>query len=267
MSTGEPPSLFDLDRLRASLQIAALEYHPTIGSTNDRALELVRAGQVVPKTLILAGEQTAGRGRGGNRWWSGDGALTFSYIDRPGTSLDRASWPRWTLVAAVAVCDVIELFAPDLQPGIRWPNDVHVAGKKISGILVEAPAVVPGQQQLLILGLGLNVNNSLAGAPAEIRAVGTCLSDLTQSSHDLTEVSLRLLNRLGQLTARLEAGDRDLVDRWQSLCILKGRRVGLKLGEREVLGSCQGIADDGALILETSAGRERFFGGVLTRVE
>lgn len=267
MNSDEPTSRFDLERLRAAPQIAALEYHPTIGSTNDRALELVRAGQVAPKTLILAGEQTAGRGRGSNRWWSGDGALTFSYIDRPGTSLDRASWPRWTLVAAVAVCDVIELFAPDLQPGIRWPNDVHVAGKKISGILVEAPAVAVGQSQMLILGLGLNVNNSLAGAPSEIRAVGTSLSDLTQSRHDLSEVLLRLLERLEQLTSRLETGDRDLVERWQSLCILQGRRVGLKLGEREVLGTCQGIADDGALILQTAAGRERFFGGVLTRVE
>lgn len=267
MNSGDPAALFDLDRLRAAPQIAALEYHSSIGSTNDRALELVRSGAASAKTLILAGEQTAGRGRGSNRWWSGDGALTFSYIDRPGAALDRASWPRWTLVAAVAVCDVIELVAPDLQPGIRWPNDVHVAGKKISGILVEAPVVAPGQQQLLILGLGLNVNNSLEGAPPEVRAVGTSLSDLTQSRHDLSEILLRLLERLDQLTARLESGDRELVDRWQSLCILRGRQVGLKLGDREVLGHCQGIAEDGALILETSAGRERFFGGVLTRVQ
>ncbi|MBL9122218.1 MAG: biotin--[acetyl-CoA-carboxylase] ligase [Planctomycetaceae bacterium] len=258
---------FDLDRLRAAPHVAALEYHATLGSTNDRALELVRTGQVAPQTLILAAEQTAGRGRGGNRWWASPGALTFSYVERLAPTLDRAAWPRWTLVAAVAVCDVIESLAPDLRPGVRWPNDVHVAGKKISGILVEAPAVAGAQPPLLVLGIGLNVNNSLAGAPDEVRAVATSLVDLTRQRHDRTDVLLRLLARLQQLTLRLAAQDSELVERWQALCILKGRRVGLRLGEREVLGLCQGIAPDGALQLDTPAGRERFFGGVLTRVE
>ncbi len=257
---------FDLDRIRAAPQIATLEYHETIGSTNDRALELVRSGSICPPALLLAGRQTAGRGRGANRWWSSDGALTFSYVHRRAGDFDRTHWPRLALVAAVSVCDVIEELAPELKPGIRWPNDVHIAGKKISGILVEVPAVVAGEQ-LLVLGLGLNVNNSLADAPPEIRSVGIALVDLAKRSFDLTDVLLRLLERLELQTALLAAGEPALVSRWQSLCLLKGRQVVLRLGERDVAGMCHGIAEDGAIVLDTLAGRERFFGGVLTHVE
>lgn len=258
---------FDLDRLRASPQIGALEYYATIGSTNDRALELVRAGKLVPPTLILAAEQTAGRGRGSNRWWSGAGALMFSYVDRPHGQLDRSQWPRWALAAAVAVCDIVEQLAPDLRPGIRWPNDVHVAGKKICGILVEAPAAHDPARQFLVLGLGLNVNNALADAPAEIQAVGASLADLTGGHFDATLVLTLLLERLALHTARLAAGDATLVERWQALDLLRGRQASLRLGERDVVGECQGIGPDGALLLGTSNGRERFFGGVLTRVD
>jgi BirA family biotin operon repressor/biotin-[acetyl-CoA-carboxylase] ligase len=267
MSIPEQPALFELDRIRKAPQVATLEFHPTIGSTNDRALELIRAGGVTPPLLILAGEQTSGRGRGDHRWWSSAGALTFSYVTRPPRDFDRARWPRLALVAAVAVCDVIEELAPALKPGIRWPNDVHVAGKKACGILVEVPGATNADGQLLVLGLGLNVNNSLADAPPEVRAVGTSLTDLTGKHFDLTDVLLRLLDRLELQTARVAAGDDEIVSRWRQLCLLTGRRVTLRVGERDAVGRCQGIADDGALVLETQTGRERFFGGVLTRVE
>lgn len=270
MNQDESRPCFDLDRLRASPQVATLEYRATIGSTNDRALELLRAAAIAPPLLILTGQQTAGRGRGNNRWWFGSGALAFSYVVRPPATLDRSHWPRWTLVAAVAVCDVIEQLAPSLRPGIRWPNDVHVAGKKISGILVEAPAPTANAEQLLVLGLGFNVNNSLADAPEAIRAVGTSLADLTrhesQASFDLTDTLLRLLKQLEVHTGRLAAGDPGLVRRWQELCVLRGRRVGLRLGDRDVTGQCLGIADDGALLLDTATGCERFYAGVLTSV-
>lgn len=219
--------------------------------------------------MILAGQQTAGRGRGSNRWWSSGGAITFSYVTRPAAALDRAHWPRLSLAAAVAVCEALAELAPGLQPGIRWPNDVYVADKKISGILVEVP-VSSGESksgELLVLGLGLNVNNSLADAPAEIRAVGVSLADLTGTRYDLTDVLLRLLERLETAWKQLAAGDQALVRRWQELCLLTGRCVELRLGDRELSGRCAGIGDDGALLLETAAGVERFFGGTLTRVE
>jgi BirA family biotin operon repressor/biotin-[acetyl-CoA-carboxylase] ligase len=264
MSTQQPA--FNLERIRKAPQVAALEYHDSIGSTNDRALELVREGGVTAPLLILAGRQTAGRGRGANRWWSSDGALTFSYVMRPPREFDRAKWPRLALVAAVSVCEVIRELAPERQPGVRWPNDVHVSGKKISGILVEVPAAASHEPRL-VLGIGLNVNNSLAGAPPEIAAVGTSLADLEGHPFDLTDVLLRLLEQIELQTARLAAGDPELVHQWQSLCLLEGRRVTLRLGEREVAGLCHGIAEDGSLEIETAAGRERFFGGVLVQVE
>lgn len=245
--------------------MAALEYHDSIGSTNDRALELARGATVPVPLLVLAARQTAGRGRGTNRWWSSPGALTFSYVTRLPKDVDRARWPPLALSAAVAVCELIEELAPSLQPGIRWPNDVYVAGRKISGILAEVPAAAA--DPLLVLGLGLNVNNSLADAPREIATVGTALVDLAGEPFELTDVLLRLLQHVERQAARWTAGDPALARRWSALCLLRGRRVALRLGERSVEGHCHGIAADGALELETPAGRQRFFGGALVHVE
>ena len=153
---------FDLDRIRPRGLCGEVEFHAEIGSTNDRAAELACGGQLACPVLVLAAHQTGGRGRGSNRWWSAPGALTFSLVlDAQHVGLPTERWPQIALAAGAAVGDASSNRFRKRRR-LKWPNDVYLAGKKTGGILVEVPADGRGQ---LIVGIGVNVNNSLAALP------------------------------------------------------------------------------------------------------
>ena len=258
-------STLDLHRLTSSERFAHVELHDVLPSTSDLALRRASAATLETPALIVANEQTAGRGRGKNRWWSSPGALTFSLVVEPARlALDEQSWPRFSLAAAVAICDVV---APLVQPsccGIHWPNDVFVDEKKVAGLLVEAPSAAADVPRRLVLGIGLNVNNSLLTAPVDVRRVGASLSDLAGRSFDLTEILLTLVERLEVRLGQLAAAEEPLVQAWQSRCLLRGRRIELADG---TAGRCQGIDVDGALLLECNGVQRRIYSGVLKAVE
>lgn len=259
--------LYDLPRLRAAAGLAHVDWHETLPSTNDLALKLSQAGALPAPALILADEQTAGRGRGSNRWWSGRGAILCSLvIDPDAQALETNLWPRVSLAVAVGICRAVTRMAPHVEPGLRWPNDVYVGQRKLGGILVESPAAVVPHRRLVI-GFGLNVNNSWRGAPHELQHVGVSLVDLCHGPLDLTTALLTMLEEINLQVDRLSAGDPELPDEWQSRCLLTGRLVEIECGQRRTLGSCQGVDVDGGLLLATEAGVERFHAGVLKMVE
>lgn len=246
-------------------------------STNDRALQLAAQTDLPTPLLVLAEEQTAGRGRGSHRWWSQPGALTFSLVlDAAALQPRPEHWPRVSLTAAVAVCEVLESLVPHLSCGIRWPNDVVLAGRKICGILPELAQppreprnriIEPPLPARLVLGVGVNVNNSLAAAPPDVRAIGTSLFDLTGDCYDLTDLLVQVLERLSRGLIALAKGDPQLARVWAQRCVLQGRTIELQTGPTQVRGICKGIDLEGALVLHTPRGRERSFGGVVTAVE
>src|SRR5579862_3978982 len=163
----------DLERIVATGLIGGYEFHSEIGSTSDRAAELVKQPRLACPFLVLAERQTAGRGRGSNWWWSAPGGLTFSLaLDARQCGLPVERLPLVALAAGLAVCDAIEPLLPGVAVRLKWPNDVYVAGRKACGILVEAPGVSPAR---LIVGIGINVNNTFAAAPRELQQVGTAL--------------------------------------------------------------------------------------------
>jgi BirA family biotin operon repressor/biotin-[acetyl-CoA-carboxylase] ligase len=262
------PSL-DLERLRRDSFVANVEWHQALPSTNDHALQLAAIEALDTPLLVLADEQTAGRGRGSNRWWSGTGGLTFSLVldpDRIGTrSLKTEHWPRVALTAGVALCEALVGLAPHLDYGLKWPNDVLLSGKKVAGILVEIPPARPPVPRRIVLGMGVNVNNSLADAPIEIQERGAALCDATGLEFDVTQVLLAWLARFTDNLDALAVDDPELPIRWQSRCVLSGKSVELQAGERAIRGICRGIGSDGALLLDTPAGPERLYGGVLVR--
>lgn len=259
--------LYDLARLRAESGLAKIEWHATLGSTNDRALHLCQSGDLPAPALILADEQTAGRGRGANRWWSGRGAILCSLaIDPDAQSLDTNLWPRVSLAVAVGICRAVTELAPHVAPGLKWPNDIYVGQRKLGGILVESPAA-PASKRRLVIGFGLNVNNSWRAAPAELEHVGVSLVDLCGGPLDLTSTLLAALREISRTVDRLASGDPDLPDEWQTRCLHTGRLVELECGSRRVWGTCQGVDRDGGLLLATDAGTERFHAGVLKIVQ
>ena len=268
------PATLDPDRISRASFVQHVEWHDRISSTNDRGMTLAADPGLATPVLIAAGEQYAGRGRGKNRWWSDTGALTFTLVFDPhgdqeklgSPALPADCWPRIALTAGVALCDVLHKLVPDVPMGLKWPNDVLLEGKKIAGILVEVPPAAPPTPRRLVLGMGINVNNSLAAAPADLQSSGTSLAEAGSALFDLTDLLIAWLNCFADHLHALATADPALPERWQSLCALSGKTIELQSGNRTVRGLCRGIDADGALVLDTPAGPERLYAGALVRV-
>lgn len=250
----------DLERLVAAGLVARVEHYETISSTHDRAHEVARSTDPGPlPLLVVAEQQTAGRGRGSNRWWTGHGSLAFSLLFDPARrTAANEPLPGRSLAIGAAIVDTVAPLLPGHTVGLHWPNDVFVGEKKIAGTLVD---VLAGGRH--VLGIGLNVNNTLSGAPDEVRGRAASLCELSGERIDRTAL-------LAALLVNVNAALRDFVDdpqafggQFQELCLQTGRDVTIEAGGRRTTGRCVGIGPDGALLLETGDGLQRFYSGVL----
>jgi len=265
----------DLERIVSETFVAQVDYHETVGSTNDRALEFSHAAEDQFPLLVLAESQTAGRGRGANQWWSSCGALTFSVLlATEAAGLPTERWPQVSLTVGLAVCEALEELLARGVPttslavlpmvSLKWPNDVYIEGRKICGVLVEAP---PDRQGRLLLGIGVNVNNSVNNAPDELQSTATALCDLTGRHVALTDVLIEVLKRLAERLQPSDLWNAQVREGWRRRCFLTGQKIRVDLGVRQSEGVCRGIDDDGALLLDAEGQVERHFAGVVTRLE
>ena len=176
------------------LPIQTLEYHESIPSTNDRVKELLRQ-KVKPllPCLVAAKLQTAGRGRGNKRWWSGEGAILMSLgFELSPVNFSREELPTLSIKSAQSVAHILSRYLPQHKIEVHPPNDVYVDGKKICGILLESPTPQYG-----ILGIGLNVNNRLCGVPPEFADQPiTSMIDLLGKETDSARLTSELLCEL-----------------------------------------------------------------------
>jgi BirA family transcriptional regulator, biotin operon repressor / biotin---[acetyl-CoA-carboxylase] ligase len=248
-------------RLRLPAVVTQVEYSTVVDSTNDVARRLAAE---LPRTaclLVAAEEQTAGRGRGSNRWWTGAGSLAFSLLVDPSRyGIEVRYGCMVALAAATAVIETATLHLPSPAVGIRWPNDVYIGRRKLAGILVEALA--DGRQ---IIGVGLNVNNSVAAAPPEVSSIATSLVDEIGGPLDRTEVLSQLVTAVDDALERLAEDRPSLANLANDLCLQREEVLRVQLGDETVVGRCIGIAEDGGLILETSTGRRTLYSGVVLK--
>ncbi len=206
-------------------------HHDVTDSTNERARELAGEG-AAHGTLVTAGEQTAGRGRQGRTWTAAPGeALLMSVIVRD-LEPRHALLP---LMAALAVCEAAESVA-HVRCEIKWPNDVWVERRKLSGILVEArPAA-----GWAIVGIGLNTD--VHEFPGDLRASATTLH--------LSSPDVALDPLLASLDRWLIADEADILAAWRVRDALIGSPVRWQDGE----GTARGVDDTGSLLVETATG-------------
>lgn len=250
-----------IESLIAQTFVRRVEYRPTVDSTNTLARELAATTARDEIVLVIADEQTAGRGRGSNRWWTGNGALAFSLlVDSSLQGVDRRHAGMIALAAALSIVETVELFAPHESVGLHWPNDVYVGERKLAGILVEALA--DGRH---VVGIGCNVNNSVSAAPEALSAIVTTLRDLTNVEHDRTRVLVELLQRFAARLEQLAAAPDQLGRDAHHRCLQIHQRLTISVGQQETTGICSGIADDGALLLDTPTGQQKFYSGVLVK--
>jgi BirA family transcriptional regulator, biotin operon repressor / biotin---[acetyl-CoA-carboxylase] ligase len=252
--------MIDVVRILRETSVARAEHHPTLDSTNDRAAWCAAHGAKELPLVVVADQQTAGRGRGSNRWWTGPGGLAFSLlVDAETVAADASRSPLVALAAAVALAEAVAALLPDHTVGIHWPNDVLAARRKVAGILVEVLA-----DRRHVIGIGLNLNSTLADAPPELRATAGTLRDLSGRHYDPTETLIDLLRRLEREFGELRRDGAAVARRANGFCLERDRLLTLQLGDREITGQCRGIAADGAILLETPAGVQAFFSGALS---
>ena len=235
---------------KATVGGAPLVWRERLDSTNEEARRLAAAGERGP-LWIVAGEQTAGRGRLGRGWISPPGNLHATLLVTLCVPLAVAA--QASLVAALAMAETVRALAPQAPARLRWPNDVMIAGEKVSGILVETLGQGP-EGVTLAIGFGLN----LAHAPVGQRRPTTALA-----RHG-ADVSPRAA--LGALAGAMDRGfgawalgrGFDAVRaRWMEAAGGVGERIAVDIGGERAEGAFGGIGRDGALLLILADGGER----------
>lgn len=227
-------------------------FRGTVGSTNDVAASVATEGLVV-----LADEQTAGRGRRGRTWFSppGSGLYVSTVLAPARARVDpRRATTLLTLASGVAIAEGIQASA-GTRVELKWPNDVHASGKKLCGILAEAV------RDVVVLGYGINLTT--AAYPADLRDRVTSLEALRGTPVDRARVLVETLAALARRYADLLDGRFDaILDAWRLRApAASGARVTWTTGRTDRTGRTAGIDDDGALLVKTETGTERVVGG------
>jgi BirA family transcriptional regulator, biotin operon repressor / biotin---[acetyl-CoA-carboxylase] ligase len=243
---------------------ASVEVREEVGSTQQRARELARAG-APHGTLVVSEVQTGGRGRLGRRWGSPEGGLWMSLVLRPGISTRLAA--RVTQTAAVGVAKALREMGAEAE--IKWPNDLLVDGRKICGILAESSAesvpvaakkVGAGRHvDFVVLGVGLNANLDPKDLGVPENEVATLRSELGRDV-DLLVVLDSLLSHLDFELARIEDFGA-VLDDWRTLNCTLGERVRVRRFGEVLEGEALDLGPEGALLLETSDGIIELFEG------
>ena len=230
--------------------------HEVLPSTSDVAKAMAEAG-AAHGTLVWAGQQSSGRGRLDRNWVSPPGNLYMSAVLRPNVSPGRAA--ELGFVAALAVGDCVASFVPaGVAVALKWPNDVLLEDRKIAGILLETRSTAVGAIDWLVVGIGINIASSPESTPYPTASLKDALSDPPQVADVLT----RLCGDLGAWLA-IWSNQGFGPTRAAFLARVRGRggMIELRGTGGTIAGRFEDLDQDGALILETAAGRQRITAG------
>ena len=261
------PDLLHADDLLARLGTVrvigrAIRVFEQTTSTNDVVEKLARDG-VTEGIVVFAESQTRGRGRLGRVWVSpAKKGLWFSVLLRPPMRPQEAT--QITVAAANALAEAVAV-QTKLPVEIKWPNDLLIRGRKVAGILTELHAELDCVKSL-ILGIGVDVNQTARDFPVELRPLATSLRIEAGQALDRAGLAAAILRTLDRDYRRVLDGDfAALADEWESRCTTLGRRVAIQIGGRRVEGRAESLDSDGALLLRTQHGHlERIIGGDVT---
>jgi BirA family biotin operon repressor/biotin-[acetyl-CoA-carboxylase] ligase len=256
---------FELSRIADTGLVAQIDFHESLGSTSDRALEVGAIGEANLPLLVLTEQQTAGRGRATNRWLTTTGALTFSLVlEALADRLPPSRWPQVALVAGVAVSDALARFVSSNAIQLKWPNDIYLNERKAGGILSES---VPGWRDRLVVGIGTNVNNRIQGETdrEQLSRMATSLIEFDGVERDLTNVLIAILDEFDRRWAELlESGFGPAAEVYRERCLLTGKTVTVQLREGEsISGLCRGIDHYGGLLIRTAFGEKSMISGTV----
>jgi BirA family biotin operon repressor/biotin-[acetyl-CoA-carboxylase] ligase len=219
-----------------------LDVRGATGSTNDDVREAARAGAAAG-LVVVAERQDAGRGRRGAAWVCPPGeGLAFSVLLRPVEK--KALWPRLSLAAGLAVAEALDRFGVFAE--VKWPNDIWIGGRKVSGILVEAG------EDFVVAGIGINVG--VRGFPAALADSATSLAIERGEAPGRAAVLGAVLERLQVWEPCIGHRFDELLHRLRERCALTGKQVRMSSGDGILTGEMAGIGDGGELLLRDGSG-------------
>jgi len=229
-------------------------YYHKLTSTMDKAREVARHG-ASEGTVIIAGEQTAGKGRLKRAWLSPPGNIALSIVLYP----DITSLPHLIMIASLAVVKAVEEVA-GVKTQIKWPNDILINGKKVGGILIENE--VKGDKVVYsIIGIGININLEVDAYP-EISATATSLK--SKDKNFRINIIQTLLIEFERFYLKLPEG-RPIYEAWSSRLVTLGKKVRATTGRKVIEGIAEAVDESGALFIRQSNGTlERVIAGDVT---
>ena len=219
--------------------------YPRLPSTMEAAKREAQRG-ATEGTVVIAGEQTAGRGRINRVWFTPKGGLALSVVLYP----SMVYLPSLIMVASLAVVHAIAAVT-GLQSQVKWPNDVLINGRKVCGILIES-GVRGNTVDYAIMGIGINVNLRTADF-AEIASMATSLSDEMRREVARLKLIRKLLVDIERLYLSVQSGG-SVYQEWRDSLVPLGRKVGVSLGKIVYEGTAEAVAEDGSLMLRCPDG-------------
>lgn len=260
------------NRLFADDLLARLRHPRTIGrdirvfketrSTNDLVEKMARDG-AQEGIAVFAEKQTAGKGRLGRVWESpAEKGLWFSVLLRP--RLRPVEAGRLTIGFSNAIAQCLRN-AHGVDARIKWPNDIHVNGRKLCGILTEMSAEIDSLRYVA-LGIGINVNLQHQDFPPELRSSATSLQIEGNGAVDRPALAASLLEALETDYPRILGPEfAEVRQEWARLCETIGQNVEVFCGQRSVAGLAESVDEDGGLMIRGPYGNlERVLGGDVT---
>jgi BirA family transcriptional regulator, biotin operon repressor / biotin---[acetyl-CoA-carboxylase] ligase len=240
----------ELESVLSNINLSEIRFFNSIGSTNDEALTWAKNG-AGDLSLVVADEQTLGRGRLDRPWFTPpQTALAFSLILRP-TSTEKALLSRTVGLAALALTDVLQTL--DLNPQIKWPNDILMNGRKLAGILIEA-SWFEEEVQSLVIGIGVNVAKASVPATDILGFPAICLEDMLGYLPDRKVLLHAILANI--IALRPQIGTDSFLLLWEKKLAYYGRQVRVEMGgEKSVSGKVIGLESDGSLKLRADDGK------------
>lgn len=220
-----------------------IQIHPTLASTNDHIKGLAIAG-AKHGTVVLAENQTVGKGRRGRHFFSPAGGIYMSVLLRPSFSTETAGLV--TSCAAVAVAEAIEaLDGPEI--GIKWVNDLYAGGRKLCGILTEGAAdLESGCMEYVIVGIGINVGQT--EFPDELREIATSIYNECGRVTDRNRLIAEILNRLEPAIEAIES--RDFIRESRRRSVVLGKEITVISASRQYDAVAVDVDENGHLLVE-----------------
>lgn len=227
-------------------------YVSNCSSTQDLAASLVKQGYG-EGLVVIAESMDSGRGRHGRKWFAGPGGLWFTLVLKP-PKLSNVQ--LLSLGAGLSVAKSLRTLY-GLNALVKWPNDVIVGGKKISGVLVEGKSDV---EVFILLGVGVNVNNEI---PNNLREKAISVRELTGHPTPRTSLLVEILKNIEEIYTNVLRGESsEVVNQWRRLTTTLGCRVKVVTDEGHVEGTAVEVMEDGALVVEDATGmRHRIYSG------